>query len=35
MLEFMDYVQQAFNKATGWNADNSYATLNNISDGMC
>ncbi|KAF2809096.1 mitochondrial distribution and morphology protein 10 [Mytilinidion resinicola] len=28
MLGFMDYVQNAFAEATGWNRDNSYGTLN-------
>ena len=27
MLNFMDYVQNAFNEATGWNKDNSYGAL--------
>ena len=27
MLTYMDYVQQAFYKATNWNEDNSYANL--------
>ena len=33
MRAFMDYVHSAFYEATGWNRDNSYAALNNTSDG--
>lgn len=33
MREFMDYVHGAFYEATGWNRDNSYATLNATPDG--
>lgn len=29
----MDYVHSAFYEATGWNRDNSYATLNDTSEG--
>ena len=28
MLDFMDYVQQAFYSASHWNSDNFYGTLN-------
>ncbi|KAI0417014.1 hypothetical protein F5X98DRAFT_165527 [Xylaria grammica] len=34
MREFMDYIQSAFYGATGWNRDNSYATLNATSDAL-
>lgn len=27
MLPYMDYIQNAFYEATGWNQDNSYAQL--------
>ena len=33
MLGFMDYVQNAFYKASGWNRDNSYGTLTATSRG--
>ena len=33
MREFMDYVHSAFYEATGWDHDNSYATLNATADG--
>ncbi|KAG9502461.1 hypothetical protein J7337_005288 [Fusarium musae] len=34
MREFMDYVHSAFYEATGWNRDNSYASLNVTSDAL-
>lgn len=34
MREFMDHVHSAFYTATGWNRDNSYATLNATSDAL-
>lgn len=33
MREFMDYVHSAFDEATGWSRDNSYAALNATADG--
>jgi distribution and morphology protein 10 len=28
MLDFMDYIQLAFSRASQWNVDNSYSSLN-------
>ncbi|PHH91704.1 hypothetical protein CDD83_10621 [Cordyceps sp. RAO-2017] len=33
MRDFMDHVHSAFDEATGWSRDNSYAALNATSDG--
>ncbi|KAI0541793.1 hypothetical protein GGR58DRAFT_387007 [Xylaria digitata] len=34
MREFMDYIQSAFYRATGWDRDNSYSTLNATSNAL-
>jgi distribution and morphology protein 10 len=34
MLDFMDYIQQAFASASKWNRDNSYSELNATAHGM-
>lgn len=34
MLEFMDYIQRAFHKASKWNPDNSYSNLTATSRGQ-
>lgn len=33
MLEFMDYIQQAFAHESKWNRDNSYSNLNATAQG--
>ena len=33
MREFMSYILQSFQDATGWNRDNVYSELNNTSNG--